>query len=76
MSAVAAAGIIHVHAWWPVCGRRPDIRPGQIAADTGMAIDTSLATCVGHRPSGGRSFRKQRTVNPLMARLVGHVPAG
>jgi hypothetical protein len=31
-----------------------------------MAIDTSLATCVGHRPSGGRSFRKQRTVNPLM----------
>jgi hypothetical protein len=64
MSAVAAAGIIHVHAWWPVCGRRPDIRPGQIAADTGMAIDTSLATCVGHRPSGGRSFRKQRTVNP------------
>jgi hypothetical protein len=41
----------------------------QIAADTGMAIDTSLATCAGHHPSGhhpsgGRSFRKQRTVNP------------
>ena len=51
-------------------GRRPDSRPGkQIGADTGMAIDTSLATCAGHHPSGhhpsgGRSFRKQRTVNP------------
>jgi hypothetical protein len=38
----------------------------QIAANTGMAIDTSLATCAGHQPSGGRLFRKQRTVNPLM----------
>jgi hypothetical protein len=37
----------------------------QIAADTGMTIDTSLATYAGHQPSGGRSFRKQRTVNPL-----------
>jgi hypothetical protein len=36
----------------------------QIAADTGIAIDTSLATSAGHQPSGGRSFRKQRTVNP------------
>jgi hypothetical protein len=39
----------------------------QIAADTGIAIDTSLATSAGHQPSGGRSFRKQRTVNPLIA---------
>jgi hypothetical protein len=31
-----------------------------------MAIDTSPATCTGHQPSGRRSFRKQRTVNPLM----------
>jgi hypothetical protein len=38
----------------------------QIAANTGMAIDTSLATCAGHQPSGGWSFRKQRTVNPLI----------
>jgi hypothetical protein len=39
----------------------------QIAADTGMAIDTSPATCTGHQPSGRRSFRNQRTVNPLIA---------
>jgi hypothetical protein len=43
----------------------------QIVADTGIAIDTSLATCAGHQPSGGRSFRKQRTVNPPLARLDG-----
>jgi hypothetical protein len=30
------------------------------------AADTSLATCAGHRLSGRQSFRKQRTVNPLM----------
>ena len=30
-----------------------------------MAIDTSPASCAGHQPSGRRSFRKQRTVNPL-----------
>jgi hypothetical protein len=49
-------------------GRRPDSRPGcQSAADSGMAIDTSLATCVGHQLSGRRSFRKQRTVNPPIA---------
>jgi hypothetical protein len=40
----------------------------QIAADTSIAIDTSLATSAGHQPSGGRSFRKQRTVNPPIAR--------
>jgi hypothetical protein len=43
----------------------------QIVVDTGMAIDTGLARCAGHQPSGGRSlerpFRKQRTVNPLIA---------
>jgi hypothetical protein len=31
-----------------------------------MALDTSRATCAGHQLSGGRSFRKQRTVNPLI----------
>jgi hypothetical protein len=36
----------------------------KIAADTGVAIDTSLATSAGHQPSGGQWFRKQRTVNP------------
>jgi hypothetical protein len=52
---------------WPAGGRRPDTRPGpQIGADTGMAIDTSLASYAGHRPSGGWWFRKQRTVNPPM----------
>jgi hypothetical protein len=30
------------------------------------AADTSMATCTGHWPSGRRSFRKQRTVNPLI----------
>jgi hypothetical protein len=36
----------------------------EIAADTGMTIDTSLAVPAGHQPSGRRSFRKQRTINP------------
>jgi hypothetical protein len=51
--------------WWQVVGQPSGF---QIAADTGMTIDTSLATCAGHQPSGGRSFRKQRTVNPLVVR--------
>jgi hypothetical protein len=37
------------------------------AADSSIASDTGLATCAGHRPSGGRSLRKQRTVNPPIA---------
>jgi len=28
----------------------------QTAADTRMAADTSLVTCAGHQPSGGRSL--------------------
>jgi uncharacterized protein with GYD domain len=32
-----------------------------------IAADTGLATRAGHRPSGRRSFRKQRTVNPPIA---------
>jgi hypothetical protein len=32
-----------------------------------MSTDTSLAACAGQRPSGRRSFRKQRTVNPPIA---------
>jgi hypothetical protein len=54
----------------PVAGEREATGycPGrQSAVDTGMAIDTSLARCAGHQPSGERSlerpFRKQRTVN-------------
>jgi hypothetical protein len=43
----------------------------KIAADTGVAIDTSLATSAGHQPSGGQWFRKQRTVNPLVVPAVG-----
>jgi hypothetical protein len=47
--------------------RWPDIRPErQIAEDTSMVIDTSVATCAGHSPSGRWSFRKQWTVNPLI----------
>jgi hypothetical protein len=50
--------------------------PGcQSAVDTGMAIDTSLARCAGHQPSGERSlerpFRKQRTVNQLIVPCPG-----
>jgi hypothetical protein len=37
-----------------------------MAADSGMALDASVAMCAGHQSPGGRSFRKQRTVNPLM----------
>ena len=45
--------------------------PGrQIVVDTGLAIDTGLARCAGHQPSGERSLerplRRQRTVNPLI----------
>jgi hypothetical protein len=32
-----------------------------------MATDTSLATGAGHQPSGRRTVRKQRTVDPLIA---------
>jgi hypothetical protein len=47
-------------------------RPGhpsrpQMATDSGMALDASLATFAGHQLSGRRSFRKRRTVNPLIA---------
>jgi len=38
-----------------------------MATDSGMALDASLATFAGHQLSGRRSFRKQRTVNPLIA---------
>ena len=31
-----------------------------------MVTDTSVATHAGHQLSGRRSFRKRRTVNPLM----------
>jgi hypothetical protein len=38
----------------------------QTAVDTSMATDLSPPTCAGHQSSGQRSFRKRRTVNPLM----------
>jgi hypothetical protein len=58
VSAVAAASTAPRPCWWrrAVRGRTP-LR----ASD---AADTGLATRVGHQPSGRRSFRKQRTVNP------------
>ena len=37
-----------------------------MTSDSGIAVDTSRASCAGHQLSGRRSFRKQRTVNPLM----------
>jgi hypothetical protein len=51
--------------------RVPDTADGhpsrpQMAADSGMALDASVAMCAGHQSPGGRSFRKQRTVNPLI----------
>jgi hypothetical protein len=41
---------------------RPDTCPGRETA-----ADTSMGACAGHPPSGRRSFRKQRTVNPPIA---------
>jgi hypothetical protein len=73
MSAVAAADPRRVHTR-PVAGVREatGCPERQIAVDTGMAIDTSLAKCAGHQPSGERSierpFPKHRTVNPPIAR--------
>ena len=54
-----------------VAVRVPDTADGhpsrpQMAADSGMALDASVAMCAGYQSPGGRSFRKQRTVNPLM----------
>jgi hypothetical protein len=39
---------------------------GPQIADTGLAINTTLTASAGHQSSGQWSFRKQRTVNPLM----------
>jgi hypothetical protein len=75
MSAVAAARTTRVRAGGRVRSAAGQPSDSQSAADTGMATDTSMATCVGHQLSGGRSFRKQRTVNPLMA-SAGHRPSG
>jgi hypothetical protein len=52
-----------------VAVRVPDTADGhpsrpQMAADSGMALDASVAMCAGYQSPGGRSFRKQRTVNP------------
>jgi hypothetical protein len=53
--------------WWPTCGEAAGHLPRrQTAADTSMATGTSLTPWAGHQPFGRRSFRKQRTVNPLM----------
>ena len=52
--------------WWPVGERWPDIRPErQIAEDTGMSPPPAWPRA-GHSPSGRWSFRKQRTVKPLI----------
>jgi hypothetical protein len=55
-----------------VAVRVPDTADGhpsrpQMAADSGMALDASVAMCAGYQSPGGRSFRKQRTVNPPIA---------
>jgi hypothetical protein len=49
----------------PIGSRTPS--KGATAADTSMAIVSGLSASAGHLPSGRRSFRKQRTVNPLTA---------
>jgi hypothetical protein len=65
MSAMAA-GITHVHAGGRRAGGgRTSVRGPQIA-DTGLAIDTTLAACAVHQPSAQWSFRKQRTVFRLV----------
>jgi hypothetical protein len=40
-----------------------------------MATESSMSACVGHLPLGRRSFRKQRTVNPLGSALLLPLPA-
>jgi hypothetical protein len=66
MSASATAGTTTCPCWWPAARRRPDTCPRRpIAADISVATRTSPSACAGHQPSGRRSFRKQRTVNPL-----------
>jgi hypothetical protein len=67
MSAAAAAGTTGLHAGGCIRSAAGHPSGRQTAADSRMAIDTSLATCAEHRPSGGRSFRTQRTVNPPIA---------
>jgi hypothetical protein len=68
MSAAAAAGATTCLCWWPPGHGQPDTRPRvPTAADTSMATESSLSACAGHLPSGRRSFRKQRTVNPPTA---------
>jgi hypothetical protein len=47
-------------------GDRTPRPKGPIAADTSVATESSLSAWAGHLPSGRQSFRKQRTVNPLM----------
>jgi hypothetical protein len=72
MSTVATARATRCPRWRLTSGSRPDTSPGRQDAGTGLAADVSLATLAGHRPSGHhpsgrRSFRKQRTVNPPLA---------
>jgi hypothetical protein len=58
---------------WRGCRKAHPGRAGDRRAEAGLkpcprceaAVDTRLVTCPGRRPSGRRSFRKQRTVNPL-----------
>jgi hypothetical protein len=51
--------------WWPACDRATGHPSSlQIVADSGMALNISLATCVGHQLSGRDRSKKQRTVNP------------
>ena len=64
MSAVTAAGTTGVHAVAGVRSAAGHPSGPQTAADTGLAIDTSLAMSAGHQPSGrlvsgsgGRSIR-------------------
>jgi hypothetical protein len=72
-SAVSGSRTATAEVSGSVCSRTAPVsqtggRGGQAAGHLSSwqsAADTSLATCAGHQPSGQRSFRKRRTVNPL-----------
>jgi hypothetical protein len=66
MSATLRQGV-PVSRWWPAAigGRTPVQAAGRRRQR--HTLHTSLATHAGHQLSGRRSFRNQRTVNPLIA---------
>jgi hypothetical protein len=66
--ATTGSSRVHTGGRWANVGRT-SVRSIRSPRTPSMVTGTNMATCAGHSPSGRRSFRKQRTVNPL-------IPAG